>query len=154
VALRSSDATPAITRTYEIQKFSSGRWMLDSVADDKKVAIEMAAALTKSGRAPGGVQVMAVQRSSDGQFSEVRVHRSMPNDPQAAEKPVAAPKAEAKIEPKKATEIGDFKRLDRPEVPQEPKKKGRFKDLLLALKIAFGLGLCAALIEAFHILVR
>jgi hypothetical protein len=153
VALRSSDATPAITRTYEIQRFSSGRWMLDSVADDKKVAIEMAAALMKSGRAPGGVQVMAVQRSQDGQFSEVRVHRSMPNDPQATEKSAAAPKVDAKPEAKKPADIRDFKHGDRPESPAEP-KKSRFKDLLLALKIAFGLGLCAALIEAFHILVR
>jgi hypothetical protein len=153
VALRSSDATPAITRTYEIQRFSSGRWMLDSVADDKKVAIEMATALMKSGRAPGGVQVMAVQRSQDGQFSEVRVHRSMPNDSQATEKPAAAPKVEPKPEVKKPTEIRDFKHSDQPDAAPEPKQT-RFKDLLLALKIAFGLGLCAALIEAFHILVR
>lgn len=153
MALRSSDATPAITRTYEIQKFSSGRWMLDSVADDKKVAIEMATALMKSGRAPGGVQVMAVQQSNDGQFSEVRVHRSMPNDPQATEKPAPASKVEVKPEVRNTAEVRDFKHSDRPEAPQEP-KKSRFKDLVLALKIAFGLGLCAALIEAFHILVR
>jgi hypothetical protein len=153
VALRSSDATPAITRTYEIQKFSSGRWMLDSVADDKKVAVEMAAALMKSGRAPGGVQVMAVQRSQDGQFSEVRVHRSMPNDPQATEKPAAAPKVEAKPEVKKPIEIRDFKHSDQLDSAPEP-RKSRFKDLLLVLKIAFGLGLCAAMIEAFHLLAR
>jgi hypothetical protein len=153
VALRSSDVTPAVTRTYEVQRFSSGRWMLDSIADDKKVAIEMATALIKSGRAPGGAQVMAVQRSQDGQFSEVRIHRSMPHDPQATDKPAATPKVDAKLEVKKPPEIRDFKYSDQPDSPPET-KKSRFKDLLLALKIAFGLGLCAAMIEAFHLLVR
>jgi hypothetical protein len=150
VALQSSDATPAITRTYEIQRFSSGRWMLDSVADDKKVAIEMAAALMKSGRAPGGVQVMAVQRGRDGQFSEVRVHRAMPNDAPATEKPASAPKIEVKPEVKKTTEVRDFKHAERSEAPQEPKKSG-FKDVVLALKVAFGLGICAAAFEAMRI---
>jgi len=153
VALQSSDAAPAITRTYEIQKFSSGRWMLDSVADDKKVAIEMATALAKSGRAPGGVQVMAVQRSQTGQFSEVRVYRSMPNDPQSTEKQAAPPKTEAKAEAKKPAEVRDFKHNTQSDAADAP-KKGRFKDLVLALKVAFGLGFCAALVEAFHILVR
>ncbi len=152
MALHSSDAA-AITRTYEIQKFSSGRWMLDSVADDKKVAVEMATALMKSGRAPGGVQVMAVQRSQTGQFSEVRVYRSMPNDPQAADKPAPAPRTDSKPELKKPAEGRDFKHGGHPEPTGEP-KKGRFKDLVLALKVAFGLGFCAALIEAFRILVR
>ena len=149
-AAQSNDAAPALTRTYEIQKFSGGRWVLDSVADDKKVAIEMSAALMKSGRAPGGVQVMSVQRGRDGQFSEVRIHRAMPNDG-AAEKPAAAPapKAEIKVEPKK-TEVGDFKHVERPRTP-EP-KKSRGSDLLLVLKIAFGLGACAAVVETFRIL--
>ena len=151
-AARSNDAAAAITRTYEIQKFSGGRWVLDSVADDKKVAIDMATALAKSGRASGGVQVMSVQRGRDGQFSEVRIHRAMPNEPTPEKPAVPAPKPEAKVEVKKAAEVGDFKHSDRPRTPEPQKSRG--KDLFLALKVAFGLGFCAAVVEAFHILVR
>jgi hypothetical protein len=75
----------APARTYEIQRLSGGRWVLDSVGDDKKVAIAMANALMKSGRAALGVQVMAVQRGADGQFSEVRVYRLTPEEQQSAE---------------------------------------------------------------------
>jgi len=93
-------AVPA--RTYEVQRLSGGRWLLDSVGDDKKVAIAMANALMKSGRAPLGVQVMAVQRSADGQFSEVRVYRLTPEEQQAATaaqvKANAPPKPKLKVE--------------------------------------------------------
>jgi len=150
VALQSSDAAPSLTRTYEIQRFSNGRWMLDSVADDKKVAIEMATALCKGGRAPGGVQVMAVQQSRAGQFSEVRVFRSMPNDG-AAEKQAPAP--EGKAEPKAPAEVRDFKHGAHADAPESPKKE-RFRDLVLALKVATFLGIAAAAFEAFHLLSR
>jgi hypothetical protein len=151
VALQSSDAAPSFARTYEIQRFSNGRWILDSVADDKKVAIEMATALWKGGRAPGGVQVMAVQ-SRASQFSEVRVFRSTPNDG-AAEKQAPAPKVEGKVEVKAPTEIRDFKHGAHLDAPESP-KKDRFRDLFLALKVATFLGIAAAAFEAFHLLSR
>ena len=152
MALQSSDAGSATTRTYEIQRFSGGRWMLDSVADDKKVALEMAAALMKSGRAPGGVQVMSVQQGRDGQFNQISIHRAMPNSAPTTEKSAAGPKAEVKAEVKK-TEVGDFKSGTHPDKPKAP-KKGRFKDVVLALKVAFGLGLCVAIFEAYRLAVH
>src|SRR5579864_4690758 len=93
----------APSRTYEVQRFANGRWLLDSVGDDKKVAVAMANALFKSGRAPMGVQVMAVQRGGDGQFSEVRVYRLTPDEQQGAAavapaKASTAPKAKLRVE--------------------------------------------------------
>jgi len=153
VALQSSDAAPSLTRTYEIQRFSNGRWILDSVADDKKVALEMATALWKGGRAPGGVQVMAVQQSHAGKFSEVRVFRSTANDG-AAEKQAPAPKVEGKTaEVKTPTEMRDFKHGARSDAP-EAATKNRLRDLLLAVKVATFLGIAAAAFEAIHVLHR
>ncbi len=151
MALPSSDAAPSLARTYEIQRFSNGRWILDSVADDKKVAIEMATALSKSGRAAGGIQVMAVQQSRGGKFSEVRVYRSTPSDGASPEKPASA-KAAANSEVKAPTEIRDFKHVDRH--GSEATNKNRFRDLFLALKVALFLGITAAAFEAFHLLHR
>jgi hypothetical protein len=86
----------APARTYEVQRLSGGRWLLDSVGDDKKVAISMASALMKSGRAPLGVQVMAVTKKPDGQFSEVRIYRLTPEEQQSAD----AAQAKANPQPK------------------------------------------------------
>ena len=150
MAPRSNEAVaPAGTaRTYEIRKMSNGRWFLDSVADDKKVAIEMATALMKSGRAPQGVQVMSVQQGANGQFSEVRIYRAMPNDP-AGEAPSKAAKVEVKTDAKTPHEVSDFKHGAHPRQAAE-----KNKDVFFALKIAFGFGVTAAAAEAAYLLLH
>jgi hypothetical protein len=151
MAPRSSEAVaPARTpsRTYEIQKYNNGRWILDSVADDKKVAVEMATALMKSGRAPNGVQVMSVQQSSDGQFSQVRIYRATPNDP-APEAASKTPKVEAKPAPATPHVVSDFKHG-----AHNVSEKSKKKDLFFALKIAFGCGVTAAAAEAAYLFLR
>lgn len=153
MAPRSNEAvapTRTPSRTYEIQKYNNGRWILDSVADDKKVAVEMATALTKSGRAPHGVQVMSVQQSSDGQFSQVRIYRATPNDP-APEAASKTPKVEAKAAPATPHVVGDFKHGAHQTTAKEKSKK---KDLFFALKIAFGCGVTAAAAEAAYLFLR
>ncbi len=71
-------------RNYEIQRQSNGRWLLDSVADDKDVAIAMAQALLTSNRAPAEVRVSAVQIKLDGSFSEVTVFHATAEEQRAA----------------------------------------------------------------------
>lgn len=105
-----SVSAQAPTRTYEIQRFANGRWLLDSVGDDKKVAVAMANALFKSGRAPMGVQVMAVQRGGDGQFSEMRIYRLTPGEEQSA----AVAQAKASTLPKSTTLPRPRLRVERP----------------------------------------
>lgn len=147
----SEAAAPArvTTRSYEIQKLNNGRWFLDSVADDKKVAIEMATALMKSGKAPQGVQVMSVQHGIDGKFSQVRIYRATPND-LAGEAHPKAVKVEAKTEAKTPHEVSDFKHGPH---AKQPKAKSK-KDVFFALKIAFGCGVTAAAAEAAFLLLR
>jgi len=67
-------------RNFEVQRRVGDRWMLDTVADDKQIAINLANALLKSGQGRQGVQVIAVLQAEDGQFKEVRVYRATPED--------------------------------------------------------------------------
>ncbi|HKT18562.1 MAG TPA: hypothetical protein VJR47_11005 [Stellaceae bacterium] len=68
------------TRNFEVQRRVGERWLLDTVADDKQIAINLANALLKSGQGRQGVQVIAVLQTEDGHFKEVRVYRAMPDD--------------------------------------------------------------------------
>jgi hypothetical protein len=142
-----TEANPATTRSYEIQRFSSGRWMLDSVSDDKDVALSMAKSLMASGRAASGVRVMSVQRNQNGQFSQITIFRRTPGDPVASEMPASKPKAENNVQP--IQEKRDFKHGAEPH-PAQP-KKGRFADLIFALKLAVGIGVTLAAFQALRL---
>lgn len=94
--------TASTARSFEIHRKSGDRWTVDSIADDKQIAIRMANALLKSGRARSGVKVISVQQVSDGEFREVQVYQATP-EPQAKtatdpSAPPAAPKPKIKIE--------------------------------------------------------
>ena len=81
-------------RNYEIQRLSNGRWLLDSVADDKDVAIAMAQGLLGSNRAPAEVRVSAVKIQLDGTFSEVVLFHATAEEQRASKSKadaVAAP---------------------------------------------------------------
>jgi hypothetical protein len=92
----------ASARTFEIQRNAGGRWMLDTVADDKQIAINLANALLRSGRAPTGVQVVAVMETDVGRFKEVQVYRATPEDQldrdAAPPRRVARPSAKMRID--------------------------------------------------------
>ena len=146
---KESDAPlSAPSRTYEIQRLSQGRWTVDSVSDDKEMALELAKALMRSRRAPTAARVMSVISTESGKFSEISVWRSGQPEPQreAPPAPKAAPEA-----PAKNTEIGDFKHSG--EHPA-PAKKSSMRNVVYALQAAFGLGISLAAAEAVYLLMR
>jgi hypothetical protein len=146
-AAKSAEGQPLLVRNYEVQRYASGRWMVDSVADEKEVALAMAQSLMKSGKAPHGLRVMAVQTKPNGEYSQITIYRRMPGEPEPAAGAPAkpAPKAEAKPEAEKR----DFKHVDPPAKPAKAKKGGQ---ILLALKIAFIVGFAVVAFEAIHLL--
>ncbi len=145
MALSSSEAAASLTRSYEIQKFSAGRWLLDSIADEKDVAVAMAKALVASGRAASGVRVMAVQQKPDGAFSQITIFRATPGA-EPAEALARKPAQEKPAEKAPPREQKDFKHSERP--AQAPaRKKSRFKDAMFALQVAFGIGITLAIGE-------
>ena len=139
-------------RTYEIQRYSGGRWVLDSVADDKEMAVAVAKSLTSGARAPSGVRVLAVQQYDDGQFSEVSVYRSTPLDEHNAEAAVRKLKVEDEV--KAFREQRDFEHKGKGEPPPTPRKKRRFADVILAVQLAFGIGLTLTAIQMLRIVMR
>lgn len=150
-AQRTAEPTGTV-RNYEVQHYASGRWVVDSVADEKEVAIAMAQSLMRGGRAPHGVRVMSVQTKVSGEFSQVTIFRRMPGEAEPAApaaKTAPAPKADAKP----VAEKRDFKHVDPPAKLAAP-AKSRFGSVVLALKVALIVGLGAVAFEAFHILGR
>lgn len=147
---KESDAPlSAPSRTYEIQRLSQGRWSVDSVSDDKEMALELAKALMRSRRAPTAARVMSVIVTESGKFSEISVWRSGQPEPQreAPQAPKAAPEA-----PAKTNEVGDFKHTG--EHPAPPQKKSGMRNVVYALQAAFGLGISLAAAEAVYLLMR
>ena len=147
------------TRTYEIQRYSGGRWMLDSVSDDKEMAVDVAKSLMTGKRVPSGVRVMAVRQYDDGQFSEVTVFRSTQLDEHNAEASIRKLRVEDEV--KAFRELREFERQEQAEAeaeaapqPHKTRKKGRFADIILAVQLAFGIGLTFTAIQMLRIVMR
>jgi len=137
------------TRSYEIQRFAGGRWVLDSVSDDKEVAVTMAKALMEGSRTPTGVRVMSCQYNDDGTFSEFTVFRATPVDEHNAEAQTRRLKTEE--EAKTAREQRGRRRNNRAE---PPKKKRRFQEVMVALQLAFGIGITLTAIQMLRLALR
>jgi hypothetical protein len=135
------------SRSYEIQRYSGGRWVLDSVADDKDVAVSMARSLIEGVRAPAGVRVMSCQQNDDGTFSEFTVFRASPVDEHNAEATARRLKVEEEV--RTFREQRHQKRDGQAAASPKKKKSGRFKDVILAVQLAFGIGI---MLTAFQVL--
>ena len=70
--------------TFEIRKYVGGRWLLDSVFDDKTVAVAEAKALMERNSSLPGVRVVAVAEEDAGSFREWTVYRQMIVDDEQA----------------------------------------------------------------------
>ncbi len=134
----------ASARNFEIQRLSGGRWLLDSVSDDKQVAIAMANALMKSGRAPFGVQVMAVQKRPDGQFGEVRIYRLTPEEQKGAEATLAKSNVGSKPKLRVERQRDDANEAGRVRLRAAPRRRAlSLNDRTAWVAIGFVLVLCA-----------
>jgi len=145
------DSALQSSRTYEVQRHAQGRWMVDSVTDDKDVAIEMAKSLMNGRRPPSGVRVMAVELKETGKFAEISVYRSTMTDQGRDETPAARPKQNTVS--KTSAETRDFKHGAKPPEPHKERSSG-LKNLIRSLQLAFGLAATAAAIEALRLLMR
>lgn len=133
------------TRSYEVQKFANGRWTLESVSDDKEVAIAMAKSLLAGGRATSGVRVMSVQNNRAGQFTQITIFRQAPGEESAQTLTTLEP--EIRTKPARQQEKRDIAQYGTRATSTVKKK--RFSDPVLALKLT--LALCAA-VAAFQAL--
>ena len=60
--------------TYEIRKYGGGRWMLDSIFDDKDDAVDEAKSLMERSRGLTAIRVVAVANDETG-FKEWTVYK-------------------------------------------------------------------------------
>ena len=144
------DATLEASRTYEVQRHTQGRWTVDTVSDDKEVAIELAKSVMSGRRPPSGVRVISVELRDDGKFSEIAIYRSTMMDQNREEAPPARPKVETK--PQSGTDVRDFNHSGRPR--DAAGVRGGFWNLMRTLRLAFGLAATLAALEAVRLLMR
>lgn len=147
---KESVAPSAPARTYEVQRHAQGRWIVDSVSDDKEMAIELAKSLMSGRRPPSGVRVMSVMLSDSGKFSEISVYRSTLGDQGREAAPAPKPKVDVKA--KAPTETRDFHHSGHPAAAIA--KKSPLRNLFFALQCAFGLGVTLAAAEALYLMMR
>jgi len=60
--------------SFEVRRYTGGRWLLDAVFDDKALAVAEAKALMARNRALSAVRVMAVTEDEDG-FREWTIYK-------------------------------------------------------------------------------
>lgn len=145
------DATLQAHRTYEVQRHTQGRWTVDTVSDDKEVAIELAKSVMSGRRPPSGVRVISVELRNDGKFSEVAIYRSTMMDQNREEASAAGPKIGTK--PKSGAEARDFSHSGRPRGAGSERAR-RLWNLVRTLQLVFGLAATLAALEALHLLMR
>ncbi len=96
---------------------------------------------------------MSVQQNSNGEFSQVTVYRATPLDEHNAEAVVRKLKVQDEV--KAFREQRDFEHKHKDDPPPPPtRKKGRFADVILAVQLAFGIGLGITAIQMLRIVMR
>jgi len=79
--------------SFEVRRYSAGRWLLDAVFDDKTLAVAEAKALMARNRALSAVRVMAVTEDEDG-FREWTIYKQSvmnEDEEQALQRMLATP---------------------------------------------------------------
>ncbi|HKT19772.1 MAG TPA: hypothetical protein VJR47_17105 [Stellaceae bacterium] len=137
-------------RTYEVQRLSQGRWIVDSVSDEKEMALMLAKSLANGKRGQGGVRVMSVMATERGKFSEISVWRS--GQPEPVREAAPAPKAPPEAPAATVNQTGDFKHTGGHPAP--PSETSPLRNVVYALQAAFGLGVSLAAAEAVYLLMR
>jgi len=147
VSKEKEKAALAVKRTYEVQRHVQGRWTVDTVSDDREVALELAKEMLGAKRPPAGVRVMSVELTDSGKFSETSIFRSTMSD-QSREGSPSRYQAPAKAAIK--SEIRDFKHMQQPR-PPERVASNRLQHLVRVVWLAFGV---AATLVTVELLIR
>jgi ferric-dicitrate binding protein FerR (iron transport regulator) len=107
--------------TFEIRKYVGGRWLLDSVFDDKSVAVAEAKQLMERNTSLPGVRVVAVAEEEAGSFREWTVFRQMiVDDEQALQRAF-----QLRHEPAPAPAPRRDRDAELPRAPRLPRRRSR-----------------------------
>jgi hypothetical protein len=99
--------------SFELRKYAGGRWMLDSVYDDKDLATTEAKSLIEHFRTIPAVRVIAVAEE-DGQFREWTVFKQGMTDDQQAVARTIAPRPAAPPAAPSVAQTREMPVVDRP----------------------------------------
>ena len=95
--------------TFEVRKLIGGRWLLDSIFDDKQYAIAEAKVLAERAKSTPAIHVVAVSEE-DGQFREWTVFKHQ----MQADERGAGRAASAKSDPSAPSDVSGLRDRDLP----------------------------------------
>ncbi len=106
--------------TYEIRKYTGGRWMLDSIFDDKDDAVDEAKSLMERSRGLTAIRVVAVANDETG-FKEWTVYKQSIVDGENEQATQRASQVRREVEAARAQRKQDVA----PKAKAAPKKQRR-----------------------------
>ena len=122
--------------SYEIRKYVGGRWLLDSVFDDKAAAVDEAKTLMERSRSIPAVRVVAVTDDENG-FHERTVFRQSIVDDENDQAMQRAYQAKRELDAARAQRRSE--RARRKAHQHEPTQPSR-RYLGIALRVLFAVG--------------
>ena len=125
--------------SYEIRKYVDGRWLLDSVFDDKAAAVDEAKMLMERSRSVPAIRVVAVMDDTDG-FREWTVFKQSIIDEENEQAMQRAYQAKREIDAARAR-----RRSERVRRKAERSQQARPKSRSLTVRLLLFLGASIAL---------
>jgi hypothetical protein len=134
--------------TYEIRKYTAGRWMLDSIFDDKDDAVDEAKSLMERTRSLTAIRVVAVANDETG-FKEWTVYKQSIVDGENEQATHRASQARREVEVARAQRKHDAK----PKAKAAAKKRQRSPWLYyagMAARVLFVIAIGAGALILLH----
>ena len=130
--------------SYEIRKYVGGRWLLDSVFDDKETAVGEAKTLIERSRAIPAIRVVAVTDDENG-FREWTVFKQSIVDDENEQAMQREYQAKRELDTARAQRRSE--RARRKATPRErPRPSSRYSAIAVRALVVAGIGIAALIL--------
>jgi hypothetical protein len=134
--------------TYEIRKYSGGRWMLDSIFDDKDDAVDEAKSLMERSRGLTAIRVVAVANDETG-FKEWTVYKQSIVDGENEQATQRASQVRREVEAARAQRKADAPPKAKPAAKKQKRSPWRYY-AGMAARVLFVIAIGAGALILLH----
>lgn len=134
--------------TFEIRKYTGGRWMLDSIFDDKDDAVDEAKSLMERSRGLTAIRVVAVANDETG-FKEWTVYKQSIVDGENEQATQRASQVRREVEAARAQRKADTPPKAKP-APKKPQGSPWLYYAGMAARVLFVIAIGAGALILLH----